>query len=202
MAATAAAALARRGRDDDRPLAPTSFAPVASPPPSFAPSSSSSTIALPRFLRRAVPGDSFSSSANRTDRGRPRARGIPLGDAPLASVLPRPALRRDARRCPTRPSATPGPGLVVVRVVGNPHHPFLPPGRHRGWGGALPPPMSLRLQREILCTARALTCPCRFTAKRQTQQQPRATVGCPNRPRRRIESVVGLFTQGQLPIGN
>ena len=180
MAATAAAALARRGRDDDRPLAPTSFTPVASPPPSFSPSSSSSTIALPRFLRREVPGDSFSSSANRTDRGVDRAR------AASPSETPRLRFCRDLRSARGRSSLSDSAvgdagsgGWSSSESSGIRTTRFFLLDDIAGGAGPPPSPMSLRQPREILCTARAraLTFPSNATPfkRDRTQQQPRAT---------------------------
>ena len=110
----------------------------------------------------------------------------------------------DARRCPTRPSATPGPGAGR-----RPSRRESAPPVSSSWttlrvGRGLPPsPLSLRLQRETLCTVRALTCSpfqTSFTTKRQTQQLQGQPSGARtvNRPRRRIEAVVGSFTQGAI----
>ena len=135
-----------------------------------------------------------------TARARDPPRRRPPGFGSGATCAP----PGDARRCPTRPSATPGPGAGR-----RPSRRESAPPVSSSWttsrvGRGLPPRCHFVCnEKSILCTARALTFPS-SALKRQTQQQPRATVGCPNRkrPRRRIESVVGLFTQGQLPIGN
>ena len=106
----------------------------------------------------------------------------------------------DARRCLTPPSATPGPGAGR-----RPSRRESAPPVSSSWTtsrvgrGRLPPRCHFVSHERFFAQLELELSPFH-----QTQQHSNATKrnNEPCKDPRRIESVVGLFTQGQLPIGN